>query len=215
MSFSLYCIYGGTFDPIHLGHVVPVIEACEQLGVKQLHLLPCHIPPHKEAPGIDTQHRVEMIKLVCQHQPLFHLDSRELNRQSHSYSVETLREIRAQKPNVTILFFIGMDSLASLHKWYRWKEVLNYCHLVVCARPGYDLDSEKLNPELEHYLEERICDDKNQLFKSPSGQVFVAKTSQIPVSSTEIRTKLASGEDVTDLIPDYVLSYIKQHQLYL
>ncbi len=134
-------ILGGTFDPIHYGHLKPAKQTADWLGLEQLILLPAHIPAHKQNTFATTQQRVDMVKLVCDADALFTLDARETLKNSTSYTIDTLIEINEEHPNSIIYFLMGLDSLLSFHQWHRWQDILSLCHLVVNARPRYDLTS--------------------------------------------------------------------------
>lgn len=205
-------IYGGTFDPIHNAHIVPVQQAARATGIDKIKLMPCHVPPHKASPKSEPQHRVAMVKRVIQANPIFELDERELKRHKASYTIDTLEEVRKESPNSSIVFFVGTDSILSFTQWHRWQEILDYCHLVVCTRPGFDFDPEA---NLHPYLKTRLVFDAALLRVKPNGMVYFTQTDEMPISSTLIRQKLASGEDVSTYLPDYILSYIRQHHLYL
>jgi nicotinate-nucleotide adenylyltransferase len=132
-------ILGGTFDPIHYGHILPAQHVRTWLGVDHITLLPAHIPPHKQTTTVNSIHRTAMVRLICQHEAGFICDARELNRSSHSYTVESLKEIKAESPNTQLFFIIGMDSLHTFMQWHQWEEILTLCHLVVNTRPHYHI----------------------------------------------------------------------------
>lgn len=211
-SSSVIGIYGGTFDPVHHAHITPVRQAALEVGVSNVVLLPCHIPPHKDSPHTKASDRLAMASLVCEHDAMFSVDDRELRRHKASYTIDTLEELRKEYPNHPICFFIGMDSMISFHKWHRWQDILDYCHIVVSARPGYHIQSEKT---LHEFLRQRITDKKDDLHHLLNGKIYFAQTDKLPISSTMVREKLMGGENVDEYLPDYVLSYIRQHHLYL
>jgi len=134
-------ILGGTFDPIHYGHLMPAKQTAHWLGLEQLIFLPAHIPAHKKSTFATTKQRVDMVKLVCDADAIFTLDARETLKNSTSFTVETLIEIKEEHPNSIIYFLMGLDSLLSFHQWHRWQDILSLCHIVVNARPRYDLKS--------------------------------------------------------------------------
>ena len=205
-------IYGGTFDPIHNAHILPVQAAANLLGIDQIRLLPCHIPPHKSSPNVSNQHRLKMVQQVCDHEPRFCLDTRELQRDKPSYTFDTMRAFRAEFPHHSICFFIGMDSLLNFHKWHRWKELLTLCHLVVAARPGY---SWQVPPALASTFATAQSTDITDFKRELYGRIYLAHTLELDISSTMIREKLRKGESVDGFLPQYTLSYIRSHHLYL
>lgn len=205
-------IYGGTFDPIHNAHIQPVQEAANLLGIEQIRLLPCHIPPHKASPNVSGAHRLNMVQQVCDHEPRFILDKRELQRDKPSYTFDTMEEFRAEFPAHSICFFIGMDSLLSFHKWHRWQELLTLCHLVVAARPGYQW---QVPAELASTFARAHSTNTTDLTHELFGRIYLAPTLELDISSSMIREKLLKGQKVDTFLPEYVLSYIRSHHLYL
>lgn len=210
---GLQALFGGTFDPIHYGHLRPVEILAKTTGLAQVILLPNHVPPHRPQPEASAQQRVAMVELAIQNNPLFSLDTRELARETPSYTLDTLRELRHQLGHQQPLaFIIGQDSLLSINTWYQWEELLQNCHLLVCARPGYA--TRFAQPEMQQWLETHQTRDPAQLSVQPHGLIFLADTPLINISATEIRNRLHAGDSCADLLPPAVLRYIRQHSLY-
>ncbi|MBQ0719776.1 MAG: nicotinate-nucleotide adenylyltransferase [Gammaproteobacteria bacterium] len=218
-------IFGGTFDPVHIGHLRTAVELREHLGLDELHLIPSARPPHREQPGVSAEHRLAMLSLAIGSEThgdsvvsadlpadgLF-ADDRELRREGLSYTVETLAQLRAELgANVALCLCIGMDSLVNLHSWQRWQELSDYAHIVVAARPGWHLP--ETGPVAE-WLAGRCTNDPQLLSNTPSGCVLVEAMTLLPVSATQIREDLATGNSVRYLVPDAVIQYIHQHGLY-
>ena len=208
---KLIGIFGGTFDPIHRGHLVPLQQAAEQAGVSEIALLPCHIPPHKGTPSASARQRLEMVELVCSSHPMFYPDDSELRRDTPSYSVETLRQKKQQNPQQTLCFFMGMDSLKSLNTWYQWQDILTYCHIVVCKRPG---DKENINADVQLLLSQCQTTDEEQLSVTDAGRIFIADTQELDISATQIRHLIAGGHSIKHLVNAEVEKYIRLHKLY-
>ncbi len=136
-------LFGGTFDPVHNGHLRMALEAGEELALEQVRLLPCHRPPHRETPNVDSDQRTHMLRLAVESCPLLKLDDRELRRDGPSYTLETLQSLRAELgPEVSLIWVMGSDSFLGLESWHRWRELLDYAHLLVVARPGWELPQE-------------------------------------------------------------------------
>ncbi|SLM63877.1 Nicotinate-nucleotide adenylyltransferase [Dickeya aquatica] len=210
---SLTAYFGGTFDPIHYGHLRPAMALAEEAGLHQVILLPNNVPPHRPQPLASAQARKAMVELAVYNNPLFQVDDRELQRATPSYTIETLEALRAEKgPDAALAFIIGQDSLLTLHRWYRWQDILTYCHLLVCARPGYrqQLDT----PELQAWLAAHLTDDVRHLHQHSHGRIYLAHTPLLPISATEIRSRRQHGIDCHDLLPAAVLKYIDTHGLY-
>ena len=205
-------VLGGTFDPIHYGHITPAIENAKWLSLDQLHLLPAHIPPHKEQTTVNAEHRKAMVELVCQQFPTFKLDARELLKHSPSYTVESIKDISEQYQDAQVFFIIGMDSLLTFTSWYQWQDILNHCHLVVNTRPEYDVN--KLSETCYESLSPYFINELNELGSTKSGKVIFHQHANIDISSTAIRQELkANIFDEKKLLPN-VINYIQQHQLY-
>ena len=182
-KYTLTGIFGGTFDPIHNGHLLPLRQAAEQVGIQKVGLMPCHIPPHKGTPSVSSHQRLKMVELACETDPLFYADDFELLRETPSYSVETLKQKKQQKPEQTLCFFMGMDSLRSLNSWYHWQDLLSYCHIIVCKRPGMVGD---FNPQVTELLNR--CQAK-ELGGPTTIYDTVVFTWLIPMSWTFLRHK--------------------------
>ena len=204
-------IFGGTFDPIHIGHIEPVIEAATQVCIEKIALMPCHIPTHKIVSKTASQHRLEMVKLICQQYPIFYPDDREIKRGIPTYSIDSIREFRQQYPNRSLCFFIGMDSLLSINKWYQWQELFGLCHFIVCQRPEHD---KVLPAGIVRLLAHRQVTEPAELHKTPGGKIYLAATTNIAVSSTNLRQRLQAHLPVDKLIPKSVINYIQQYKLY-
>ncbi len=210
---ELVALFGGTFDPIHYGHLRPVEQLAREIGLEKVLLLPNNVPPHRPQPEATPAQRLTMAQLAVQDNPLFSVDSRELQRNTPSYTIETLETLRkehgTQRP---LAFIIGQDSLLTLHKWHRWESLLDVCHLVVLARPGYatELDT----PELQRWYDAHITEDAGQLRQRPYGFIYQANTPLLDISATEIRQRRHEGRDCSDLLPFSVERYIESQGLY-
>ena len=217
---TVKAILGGTFNPPHKGHIEAALSAADELGVHEVHLMPCKLAPHK-AVGVSETHRVRMIVLCAQTNDRLIPELIELTLPSPSYTVKTLRALKENSDD-TICFFIGADSLYNLDKWYEWEHLLDYCHLVVMRR-----DDEEFSPAcaIQAWLDTHVSDDKNVIHTEPAGKVVLTNTPLYNVSSTEIREVLASatpadkghvleGSPAELWLENAVLEYINEHQLY-
>ncbi|MDN4501246.1 nicotinate-nucleotide adenylyltransferase [Alteromonadaceae bacterium BrNp21-10] len=204
-------IYGGTFDPIHLGHILPVEKAAKIIGIERVHLIPCHIPPHRQMPAVTAEHRLAMVKLACEAHPLFMADDYELKRQQTSYSIDTLRAFRAQYPNSSLVFFMGYDAFNGIQSWHQWQQLLDYCHIVVCARPGYELDK---NTTLTQWTHQHVTLDIATLQQQLSGCIYFVQSDKVDISSTQLRQQLGQQRSQIALLDPKVAEYIQNHELY-
>jgi len=211
---KVIAILGGTFDPIHNGHIIPAKHVAKWLGVNQVNLMPAHLPPHKNTVSASPKQRADMVKLVCNSESLFVFDQRELKRKTVTYTVDTLREIKQEFPQTTLFFIIGMDSLLSFTQWHRWQEILTLCHLVVNCRPNYSVENLPNDIQLllnNHQLSKSIA---AQLINKQAGYILFPPEIACDVSSTLIRSKIKERQTCDNLMPQSVLNYINKHQLY-
>jgi nicotinate-nucleotide adenylyltransferase len=205
-------IMGGTFDPIHNGHIETAKETAQWLGVEELFLLPAHIPPHKNTTAANADHREAMVKLICQQQPLFKLDGRELNRHSASYTVTSLREIKKEHPESNVFFIIGMDSLLNFTCWHQWQTILSLCNIVVNIRPGYEIS--QINTTTQQLLENHQIHDLNEIMKKEAGGIIFHQNQSLNISSSEIRKQLLGNKFPSNHLPNCIQNYIIEKKLY-
>ncbi len=206
-------LFGGTFDPIHYGHINTANHIANWLSLKELSLIPCHIPPHKSSASATAQQREEMVQLVCNQQPLFTLDNRELTKTSTSYTVETLAQIKQEHPNSCLFFIIGMDSLLSFTTWHRWQEILKLAHIVVSTRPGYNLANS--NQATKDLLTKHLADSLSAITNKSSGCILLSPENNHNISSSQIRCSLKEQLPVQNLLPENIYRYINRYKLYL
>jgi len=204
-------VFGGTFNPIHLGHLRSAVELVEQLGLHELRLMPCALPPHREAPGVSPTQRAAMVELAIAGEPRLRCDRRELQRDGPSYTLHSLQSLRAELgEEVALLLVVGGDTLLGLPGWYRWRELLEYCHILAIARPGWDWPQQG---ELADYLAPRMI-EASMLGNTPSGGVCLQRLRPLAISATEIRGLVQCGSSIRYLVPDPVRDYIEQQQCY-
>ncbi|QTL38930.1 nicotinate-nucleotide adenylyltransferase [Xenorhabdus budapestensis] len=209
----IHALFGGTFDPIHYGHLRPVEALAKQVGLKQVILLPNHVPPHRPQPEASPQQRLAMVHLAVQDNPLFTVDTRELQRQTPSYTIETLKSFREEVgEQCPLAFIIGQDSLQSIHTWHCWAELLDICHLLVCSRPGYA--RQLATPEMQKWLEQHQIDTPASLSQKSHGYIYLAKTPLLDISATDIRQRHQQGLSCDDLLPPSIQNYIDSQNLY-
>jgi nicotinate-nucleotide adenylyltransferase len=196
-------VYGGTFDPIHIGHLVMASIAKEELQLDQVWMVPSYLPPHKigedRQPTTAFVHRLNMVSLAIQGREGFFVSDIEGKRLAPSYTIDTLTLLREQDPDVTWFFLCGADSLATIHTWHRAHDLLDGFPIGVFRRPGFDPGEIEQSLRRNRFNLERI--------------VWI-DTPELEISSTWLRMRLQQGKEVADLIPENVRSYIKEHQLY-
>lgn len=205
-------LLGGTFNPVHNGHLHLAGQLLKQLHFDEIRFIPSAVPALKTAPEVSVQDRVEMVKLAIADNPKFSLDTRELMRDGKSYTIDTLISLRGELgQTISLCLLMGYDAFLGLSKWHRWEALLDYTHIVVVNRPQ---TSQKPSNELRQLLKAHKTDALNALLDAACGAVYFAEIPPLDISSTEIRIKLVSGQTVDTMIPANVLGYIRQHHLY-
>jgi len=201
-------IFGGTFDPVHFGHLRPALELRESLGLDMVRLLPCHVPAHRDTPGATTLQRIAMLKLALGDVSGLMVDTRESERDTRSYSFTTLLTFREDYPESQLVFFMGMDAFAKFSTWHRYEDILELAHLVVIERPGSSLSGVE-----ERLLMSRQVDRLNETHVC-AGSIVLQRVSQSDISASRIRSLVAAGRDIRYLVPESVRDYILQQRLY-
>ena len=204
---------GGTFDPIHHAHLRMAQELADKLSLSQVRFIPAAIPPHRAQPGSAATQRAEMVALAIAHNPRFTLDTRELQREGYSYTVDTLQEIAAELAGQAgLCLLMGQDAFAGLPSWHRWQDLLQHAHIIVASRPGAQRVIE--SAELAALVQRREAKDIVTLQRSKAGSIYFADITALDISATHIRQQLSQGLSPCYLLPEAVLDYIQQHQLY-
>jgi nicotinate-nucleotide adenylyltransferase len=207
-------ILGGTFNPIHLGHLHLANQLQTKLGFDSICFMPAALPALKDKPNVTAEQRAEMVKIAIANQPHFSLDTRELSRAGTSYTIETLISLREELGDeVSICWLMGFDAFANLDAWHRWQELLNKAHLIVVKRP-HSSDLSNLNAEVKTLLEKHETKNVEEVKKQAYGKILIQEIAALDISSTEIREKIAHDKDVRSMVPEALLIYIQQHQLY-
>ncbi len=208
---SLVGIFGGTFDPIHYGHLRTAFEMLQALDFDEVRFMPSGDPPHRGETYADAGLRLDMVQVAVDGQAGFVVDDRELRRAGPSYTVDTLTELREELGETPIGLIIGMDAFLGLPSWRRWNELLQLAHIVVAHRPGWKApDIGALGELISNYGTHRITD----LHDGPSGCVHIHAVTQLEIASTEIRELVAAGRDPRFLMPDSVRDIIMNSHCY-
>ncbi len=204
-------IFGGTFDPIHCGHLRTAFELWQELQLAEVRFLPAGNPPHRDQIYANAELRLRMVEAAVADQPGFVVDDREVRRGGMSYSVDTLGELRAEQPARSLCLLLGMDAFLGLPHWHRWRELLGLAHIVVAHRPGWK--APKRGP-LGELLVDYGTGTVRDLHERPAGRVYVRAVTQLEISSTELRALLAAGRDPHYLVPDQVRQIILETRCY-
>ena len=206
---QLFGVFGGTFDPIHLGHLDTVDAVRKQCGLGQIHFVPSAAPPHRDIPSALPQQRLEMVTLAIAGFPHFIVDDREFRRNGPSYTYDTLSALVSEKPDCIPCFILGVDALLGVEQWYRWQEVLGLAHFIVMERPGW----QSPNPLPQWWMQARV-ESSEELLQQRGGLILEVQIEPRAVSATEIRYGIARGIDVSSMLPMVVWEYIQDHNLY-
>jgi len=204
-------IFGGTFDPIHYGHLRTAFEMLQALRFDEVRFMPCGNPPHRDTPHADAALRLEMVRAATEAQHGFVVDDRELQRDGPSYSVDTLAALRAEFPLRPMGLIIGMDAFLGLPKWYHWREILQLAHIVVAHRPGWRAPD--MGP-LGELLADRGTHRIGDLHQAKAGHIYIHDVTQLEISSSDIRELVAQGRDPRFLLPDAVRDVIDRSDCY-
>ncbi len=205
-------ILGGTFDPIHYGHLRPALEMLETLQLAEVRFIPCRIPAHRATPLITAEQRLTLVQRSIADQPGFVADDRELRRDGPSYMVDTLASLRSDLgDDIPLCLILGADAFRGLPNWHRWQQISELAHIVVMQRPGA-LSS--LPPVLEEFIAQRLIEEVIALRQKPAGSILFQLVTQLHISATQIRALLAHGQSPRYLLPEAALAYIHDRALY-
>ena len=206
-------LLGGTFNPIHVGHLRLAEELSIALNFDEVRFIPSANPPHKTAPTVSADHRAQMATLAIENNPKFQLDTQELARNGASYTIDTLKSLRKDLgENTSLCLIMGSDAFVKLDTWHEWEKLIDYCHIVLVQRPQPNISA--LNATLEAFLTEHYTDNNDDLLNNMAGFITMQAITALDISSTNIRTDLYIQKSARYLVPDNVLNYIAQHQLY-
>jgi len=212
---KLIGILGGTFNPIHYGHLRMAQELADALNLDEVRFIPSANPPHRTKPEVSAQHRAAMVQLAIRDNHLFKLDNRELKRTGASYTIDTLISLRDELGEGNAFCLImGNDVFVKLNTWHRWQELLDYCHIILIQRPDASPHQPKLPEELTALLHDHYTENAADLAFKNFGYIHMQKITPLDISATKIREMLAINHEPKYLSPDNVLAYIKQYQLY-
>lgn len=204
-------LLGGSFDPIHFGHLRPALELYEDLKLQEVRLIPSGLPPHRTPPLTSAEQRLAMVQAAITGVPGLCVDERELHRAGPSYTVDTLHSLRAELGQTPLCLIVGMDAFLGLDTWRRWRELIQLAHIVLAHRPGWAASG---TGEVAELLAERRVEEPQMLASHAAGHILCWPVTQLDISSSRIRTLLAEGKSARYLLPDDVLAIINAHGIY-
>jgi nicotinate-nucleotide adenylyltransferase len=210
-------LLGGTFDPIHLGHLRLAEELGEALGLAEVRFIPTGTPPHRGQPQASRDDRLAMVRLAIVGNPRFVVDAHEIHKTDPCYMVDTLTELRAECGSERPLtLFLGTDAFLGLTTWHDWRRLFALAHLAVAHRPGFDpVTRQAAMPDaLARELAQRRTESSADLHSTPAGRIYLYATTQLDIAASRIRGLIRSGHSARYLVPDAVLDYIERHRLY-
>ncbi len=204
-------VFGGTFDPVHYGHLRTAFEMLQALDFGEVRFIPCGDPPHRGGTFASAEQRLAMVDAATRGQTGFVVDDREVRRDGPSYSVDTLESLRREFPTQSMGLILGMDAFLNLPAWYKWDEILDHAHIIVAHRPGWRAPD--YGP-LGDLLEDRGTHKVEALHDAPHGLVHIHAVTQLEIASTDIRELVAIGREPRFLMPDAVIDVMREYGCY-
>ncbi len=204
-------VFGGTFDPIHHGHLRPALELKQALGLREVRFVPCRQPPHRAAPVAGPEDRARMVELAIAGVEGFALDRRELHREGPSYTLDTLAALRREMPEEKLFLLLGTDAFLGLPGWHGWRALLELAHIAVAHRPGWSLED---GTGLEELTRGRLVADPGELGAAATGLIVLVAVTQLEISATALRSTASAGGDIHFLVPEVVREYIEETGCY-
>ncbi len=205
-------IFGGSFDPVHFGHIKTALALLENFDFEQIRFIPCQQSPHKNKVYASAEHRWQMLSLIANSHEKLMVDDCELKRHAPSYTIDTLIELRERfGDKKSLVLILGIDAYLKFCQWHHYENILSYCHLMILQRPGYTLPESGCEKD---YINSCMVEDIALLTDTAYGKIFLSDLEKIDISSTQIRRTIADGEQPRYVIPGNVWNYIKRNKLY-
>ena len=205
-------ILGGTFDPIHYGHLRPAQEVLRALDLAEIRVIPAANPPHRRSPVATPEQRLRMVELAVTGVPGFTVDDREFRRSGPSYTVLTLESLRREFGERPLCLLLGLDAFEGIETWHQWQRLPELAHLIVMTRPGWEFPA---SARLPPWARDRQVRDTSMLNQASGGKIYYQAVTPQDISATRIREALARGEPVEAWLPSAVLEYIRANRVYV
>lgn len=207
-------VYGGTFDPIHYGHLRPALEVLEAFALSEIRFIPCGEPPHRASPVASAAQRLAMVQCAISGVSEFVADDREIRRDGPSYMIDTLRGLQGEQEGAEFCLLLGMDAFAAFHTWHEWRGILALCNLLVMHRPEFEPAQVIQDTELRQLIAERRVQDRSLFSHTRAGKLMFYPVTQLDISSTRIRDAIRQQHSVRYLLPDEVITMIELERIY-
>jgi len=205
-------ILGGTFDPIHFGHLRMALELSQALGLVRVHIVPCYQPVHRKMPIASPEQRLDMVRQAIAAEPTLIADPREIQRGKASYMIDTLLEMHTEMPDTPLCLLLGIDAFLGFSSWHRYEEILDLAHIVIAHRPNYQLPT---TGKIADLIKQHLQHDSAFLHQQPHGGILLHPITSLEISATDIRKQIAMGGNPRYLLPDSVYDYIKKTGTYM
>jgi len=207
-------ILGGAFDPVHNGHLHLATTFLKELDLAELRFIPVNNPAHRSTPLASSEQRLEMLKLAVENQAYFKVDDCELQRDEVSYTINTLKLIRKNIGDTPLCMLVGLENFKTLNSWHQWRSLLDYTHIVIANRPGSDTNKNKMDDEMQEFMNNFITTSIKDLHRQSAGCIMKLDIPMLDISSTQIRNNFQTSLKSESLLPDKVLDFIQIHHLY-
>jgi nicotinate-nucleotide adenylyltransferase len=204
-------ILGGTFDPIHFGHLRMALELCQTLNLAEVRLIPCFQPVHRKSPVASAEDRLAMVRAAIIDEPALKVDDCEIERQGPSYMVDTLTYLRNKNPKTPLCLIMGIDALLGFPSWHRYEEILDLAHLVIAHRPQYHIPQ---TGTVSALISKHLAHNPAVIHESLAGSIILQPITPLDISATDIRKQIAMGRSPRYLLPENVYKYIEEHGVY-
>ncbi len=204
-------ILGGTFDPIHYGHLRPAAQVLLALDLAEIRFVPTARPPHRKPPEASYEHRLHMVELAVASHDRLRVDDRESRIAGPSYTVHTLESLRAELGEQPLCLLIGSDAFRGIESWYQWWRLLQLANIVIMERPGSPMSTVT---QLPPWAQEHVCRNRDELAGNPSGMLWLQHVDPQDISASRIRVMIENGQSIAGLVPDVVWDYIRRNRLY-
>lgn len=204
-------ILGGTFDPVHFGHLRLALEINQDLALDHVRMTPCYQPVHRAPAIASAEHRLSMLQIAVELEPTLQVDEREIHRHEASYTIDTLRSLKSDFDRERLCLIMGNDAFMNFTTWHKWKAILEHCHIIVAHRPHFSIPT--IGP-MHETLSIHYTQNKSDLTKYESGKIFFQKITALEISATDIREQIAEQYNPRFLLPESVYEYMREHKLY-